>query len=290
MGAGRPGRATSRCRARGPRCRNGEHRRAHVGVQPLVGSSDVLRVHREARREHLARRLGRVAQAVERGPRSLGVDVVDRHGRNPAPVVDARGDERREVVAEVGRRLEVDVGRQHQARHGDRPEELVGRARLRAVHRGTRLRQEVLDDDLLHVPVAFVRGGDREQRVEPFFARLADADEDARRERDTRPPRGLERREPSLRGLVGGAVVRTSRFAEARRERLDHHPLRRADRAQALDLRLRQRACVRVGEQARLVEHELRGRHEVVDGARATRCARATRPPAGSAPRAPRPG
>src|SRR2546423_1093859 len=81
------------------------------------------------------------------------------------------------------------------ARRRDRPEELVGRARRGAVHRGARLGQEVLDDHLLHVTLALVARRDREQRLDAFLARLADADEDAGRERDAGATRGLERRE-----------------------------------------------------------------------------------------------
>ena len=72
------------------------------------------------------------------------------------------------------RRTEDDAG------HRDGPEELVGRARRVLRHGGARLRQEVLDDHLLHVPVAGVRVRDREQGVDPLGAGLADADEDAR--------------------------------------------------------------------------------------------------------------
>ena len=43
--------------------------------------------------------------------------------------------------------------------------------------------------------------------------------------------------------------------------------MRRADRAQARELGLRERARVRVGKQPGLVEHQLRHRREVVDGA-----------------------
>ena len=84
-------RATTRCRGRGLR---GRTRRA-----PAVRTSGCS--HSSGRctnsgytvrrgREHEAGRLGRVAQAVERGPRPFGVHVVDRDRRDAAPVVDAR--------------------------------------------------------------------------------------------------------------------------------------------------------------------------------------------------------
>ena len=246
-------------------------------MQPLVGAPHELRVHREARREHEARGLGRVAQAVERGPRPFGVHVVDRDRRDAAPVVDAGREQRREIVAQVRGRLEVHVGGQDQPGRRDRPEELVGGARLGAVHRGARLGQEVLHDHFLHVTVFEVRVRDRDERVDALGARLADADEDAGRERHTRAAGGVQRGEAAGRRLVGRAVVRAARLVQPVGERLDHHPLRRADRAQAGELGLGERARVGVGEQAGLVEHALRDRDEIVDGARRSRARAATR-------------
>ncbi len=118
-------------------------------------------------------------------------------------------------------------------RRGDRPEELVGRARLGAVHRGAGLGQEVLHDHFLHVTVLEVRVRDRDERVDALGARLADADEDAGGERDAGPARGVQRGEPPRRGLVGRAEVRAAGLVQPVGERLDHHPLRRADGAQA---------------------------------------------------------
>ena len=74
--------------------------------------------------------------------------------------------------------------------------------------------------------------------------------------------------EPARGRLVGRAVVRAAGLAEPGGERLDHHPLRRADRPEPLELGLGERAGVGVGEQAGLVEHRPRGVDEVVDGRR----------------------
>ena len=119
--------------------------------------------------------LGDLAQAVEGRPRPLGVDVVGGDRGDAAPVVDAGVEQVAEVVGEVGRRLEVDLGREDQAGQRDGLEEVVGRARRCGVHRGAGLRQEVLDDHLLHVAVAGVRRGDRLQRVDAVGDGLADA-------------------------------------------------------------------------------------------------------------------
>ena len=71
-------------------------------------------------------------------------------------------------------------------------------------------------------------------------------------------PAACKRGEPARRGLVGRAEVRAARLVQPVGERLDHHPLRRADGAQAQQLGLGERARVRVGEQAGLVERRAR--------------------------------
>ena len=115
----------------------------------------------------------------------------------------------------------MDVGRQDHARQSDGIEELIVRAGRCAVHAGAGLRQEVLDDDLLHVPVTPVRSGNRLERRDAIEAVLADADEDPGRERDRELARGFEGGEPPFGGLVRRAAV----AVEIGPQRLDHHPL-----------------------------------------------------------------
>ena len=134
-----------------------------------------------------------------------------------------------EVVGEVGRGLEMDLGGEHQPGGGDGPEELVGRARRRPVHRGARLGQEVLDDHLLDVAVAPVAGGDGLEGVQPVGPGLADAHQEAGGEGDAGASGGLQGGQPAGRGLVGGRAV----GGQIRVERLDHHPLAGRDRAEA---------------------------------------------------------
>ena len=66
-------------------------------------------------------------------------------------------------------------------------------------------------------------------------------------------------------GVLSGEPRWQSRSAV---ERLEHHALRRRDRPQLRQFVGEQRARVGVGEQAGLVEHQLRHRHEIVDGGR----------------------
>ncbi len=105
----------------------------------------------------------------------------------------------------------------------------------------------------------------REQRVEPLLGRLAEADEDAGRERDAGAAGGFERGEAAGRGLVGRAVVRAAGLVEPVGERLQHHPLRRADGPEPLELGLAECPGVGVGEQSGLLEHRPARRLEVVD-------------------------
>lgn len=55
--------------------------------------------------------------------------MVGGHGRDPAPVVDAGFEEHAEVVAQVRRGLEVNLGREDEPGEGDGVQEGVGRAR-----------------------------------------------------------------------------------------------------------------------------------------------------------------
>ncbi len=178
------------------------------------------------------------AETFECGPRSLGIHVIDGDGRDPAPVVDARVEERGEVVAQVGRRLDVHVGAEHDTRRRDGPHELVAIARRVVVHGGAGLGQEVLNDHLLHVPVTGVALANGEQGVDALGARLADPDEDPGGEGHACETRRFERRETAGRRLVGRAVVWAARLAQSFGQRLDHHSLRRAHGPEALELGL----------------------------------------------------
>src|SRR5262249_16572243 len=51
-------------------------------------------------------------------------------------------------------------------------------------HARSRLRSEILDDDFLDVAVTVVELAQSKQRVDPLFTCFADADQDARGERD----------------------------------------------------------------------------------------------------------
>ena len=75
---------------------------------------------------------------------------------------------------------------------------------------------EILDDDFLDMAVALVQIAQRQQRVDPLGARLADADQDAGGERHVELARRLDRGEPRRRGLVGRAVMRAAALRTSR--------------------------------------------------------------------------
>ncbi len=128
-----------------------------------------------------------------------------------------------------------------------------------------------------------VRVRDRDQRVDPFRACLADADQNSGGERNPRPAGRVQRGEPARRGLVRRAEVRAARFVQPIGKGLDHHPLRRADGAQADQLRLGEGARVGVGEETGLVEHPLRAPRRDSRPCSRTSVRATSRPPASSA-------
>ena len=91
-----------------------------------------------------------------------------------------------------------------------------------------RLRTEVLDDHLLHVPVALAELADREQRLDSLRARLADPDQDAGREGDGCLAREPQRLQPPRRELVRRPEVRPAARRQSLGGRLQHDPLRGA--------------------------------------------------------------
>ncbi len=238
-----------------------EHGEAHRIGQPARRGQGELGVDGQTRRQHVPGRLGGGPQQAERRPGPLGIHVVGRDRRDPAPVVDAGGQQGRQVVGEVGRRLHVDLGRQHQPGHGDGPLQVLGRAGGRLGHGRPRLGQEVLDDDLLDVAVPGVGLGDGPQRGQLPGPVVADAHQDPGGEGDGQLAGRLEGGQAPGRVLVGGATVGSQPLGQ----RLDHHSL--AGRHLTKDRQLvgRQRAGVGVGEEAGLLDHQAAHGGEIVD-------------------------
>ena len=167
-------------------------------------------------------------------------------------------------VGEVRRRLDV------HPRPKDHPSGRDGREHLLRVrlpgrlHRRPGLGAEVLNDDLLHVPVPTMHLSNGEQRLGPLAMRLADPDQDPRCEGDRQAAGILERAQPHGGDLVGRAEVRSAALREPLRRGLEHDAHRGAHVLQAGHLLPRHDAGVQVREQARLLDHaDRRGSHVV---------------------------
>ncbi len=209
---------------------------------------------------------GEPAQAVEGRPRPLGVDVVRRQRRDPAPVVDARLEQGPALgqVDQVGRRLHPRLRAEHQPGDRDRGAVLVEVEVVGVPHRGVGLGAEVLHDHFLHRGVAAGGLAEREDRLGPLGQGLPDADQQSGGERDGEPAGVLQHPQPHLRVLVRRSVVRLAlRLVEPPRRGLQHHPHRGGDGLESVQLLPRHHAGIQVRQQPGLLQHPHRHRADV---------------------------
>ncbi len=226
----------------------------------------VFRIDGEPGSELEAARARRLGESLDLGPRRLRVDVVDRDGRDAAPVVDACVEQAGEVVeGEVRRRLEMPARAEQDAGDRDRPQVVVERWLGIRRHPRSRLRPEVLDDDLLHVTVLLAERLQREERVDPLLAGLADTDEDPARERDRKLACEPDRLEAPRRKLVGRRPVRPALLRKPLGGGLEHDPHRGGDGPEPLELGAAHDARVEVRQKPRLLEHEPRAAFQVLE-------------------------
>jgi hypothetical protein len=171
------------------------------------------------------------------GPGRFRVDVIGRHRRHAAPVVDPRIDEATIVLcAEIGRRLDVHRRPEHDACQSNGPHQIVEIGFIRVRHPRVRLGAEVLDDDLLDVPVLFMQFAKREQRVQPFFSCFTDADENAGGKGHARFAGQADGFKPYSGMFIGRAEMYATTFAKARRNVFEHDALRGRHLAQERDV------------------------------------------------------
>ena len=196
-------------RLRGDLRRGPDAKIAHVGG-----------VDRQSMHEQLAGGGGALGKFGDRWPWRLRIDVIRGDRRDPAPIIDPRRDQPRiDARREVGGRLDVHRRTQDEARSGEAPEQIIKIGLRGPGELGARLGAEVLDDDFLNVPELPMQIADGEQRLEPLGARLADANENAGRERHAQLARESQRLETDLGPLVGRAVMNAARLAQPRAER-----------------------------------------------------------------------
>ena len=150
-----------------------EHRAAQAFVHPGGHVAGEARIDGQAFVQLLAGSCGLAGQFVQMRPRRFGVHEIRRQGRNAAPVV--RCPRRRffgsTARPQVRRRLDAHLRAEQDARHGDGPQQFVQVRLRRLAHLRARLGAEVLDDDLLNVPVHGVDAANGEQRFDALQAR-----------------------------------------------------------------------------------------------------------------------
>ena len=247
--------------------------RRHRRRQPAAVVGGVGRVDGEPLDQVLSRRLGLLAQLLEVGPRRLGIDVVDRHGRDAAPVAQTCGHELAVALgAEVGWGLHAHLRPEEDAGDRERPEEVVEVGFRRVLHLRARLRPEVLDDELLDVAIAIVEVAQRQERLDTLPPRLSDADEDARGERHRQLAGEPDRLDAGRRVLIGGAVVHPALLQQAWREALQHDPLRDRHLAQGRDVVGGHHARIHVREQSGLFGDERGHLTQVRDRGLVSKC------------------
>src|SRR5262249_22228319 len=123
-----------------------------------------------------------------------------------------------------------------------------------------------LNDDFLYVPISVVERAQRKQRVDPLFARFADADQNARGERHALFAGRSDARQPRPRMLIGRAIMGTAALAQPLRCRFEHEPLRERDDAQSGHIGRRQMAGIKVWKQSGLLVDRARGLREIRQG------------------------
>ncbi len=204
-----------------------QQRGAQSSIDPALRFLRIRGINGQALGKFLARGFRRARQAVQMRPGRFRIDVIRGDRRYAAPVVDPSANQlAQRFRAEIRRRLNVHLRFEQQPGCRDGPEVILDRRRSHFSHARPRFRPEILHDDLLDVAVAIVQLAQRQERIDTFRARLADADQNTAGERHTgfsgKPDRLQARRRP----LVGRPEVRSAARAQALGRALEHDALR----------------------------------------------------------------
>jgi hypothetical protein len=113
------------------------------------------------------------------------------------------------------------------------------------------------------VAVLLVQVADGDECVHALAARLADADQEARRERDAELPGQRDRPQPPRRDLVGRPIVRHAARQEPLRHRLEHDAHAHVHLAQRRQIALAHQPRVGVGQERRFREDRRAHRAQV---------------------------
>ena len=168
-------------------------------------------------------------------------------------------------VDQVRRRLDPRLRAEHEPGDRDGGAVLVEAEVVDVAHRGVGLGPEVLDDDLLHRAEGARRTRAARRSSRPARCSVSPMPTSSPVVNGIDEPAGvLEHPQPDLGVLVGRAVVRLALGLEQPpRGGLEHHPHRRRDRLEPVQLLPRHHAGVEVRQQPGLLEHPDRHRPHV---------------------------
>ena len=110
--------------------------------------------------------------------------MIRRDRRNAAPIVDAGVDQFTAIItAQIRRCLNVHLRPEQQTRHRDGPQQFLTRRIGHRRHAGAGFGAKVLDNDFLYMAILRVHFAYGQQGLNPFGARLTDADQQPRGKR-----------------------------------------------------------------------------------------------------------
>ena len=178
-------------------------------------------------------------------------------GRDPAPIIDScRNQPRIDARRQVWRSLDIHRRAKYQAGGGDAPKQVVQIGLRGPSELGAGFGAEVLNDDFLNMPEMAVQFADSEQRLQALGPHLADADQNAGRERHAQLARQPQRLKTRLGPLIGRAVMNSARFAQPGAEGFEHDALAGRHCPQAGHLRSAHDSGIGVRQQSGLAQHK----------------------------------
>ena len=247
-----------------------QHMRTQLGIDPaVVIARNEFWINGQSLNQRPSGSCANFLEQSDLGPRRLGIDMIERDRRNPAPIVNPRSDQFNQSLAiEIGRGLDGNLVGQHDTRGGNNAQEIVLAGFGRAGHFGARLGAEVLDDDFLQMAMRQMDIAQGQQRFDALAGRLANADQHAAGHRHPRPACRFKRGEADSRSFIRRAIMRPALLEQFLRSAFQHQPGGGRDRAQHQVVGFRQHPGVDMRQQPGLIQHQFGAVADIVDSAR----------------------